>query len=361
MGGVPAFLVWHFFKKHCIMGQLLKYSVGIDVGESKLVCCISHIDSLQNVQAKATRSFDNRAGGFAELSQWIFKNHQDKETPLSVVMEATGVYYEAAAHFLHKKKLRVSVLLPNKARKYMQSVGLKSKNDKIDARGLAQMGAEQQLSVWQPMCPALYELRMVTRHHERMQKMRVELVNQLHAHQRMVSTGKDVANQLKSLIKTVDKQLLQLDRAVKKCLEKDQEIKGKIDLVAGIKGIGLLSACVLVAETNGFELFKNTRQLTSFAGYDVVENQSGRHVGKTKISKKGNGHIRRILYMPALTVVRIGVEPFVGTYQRIFDRTGVKMKAYTAIQRKLLVLAYTLYKNGASFEIRVNEKEKAAA
>jgi len=39
--------------------------------------------------------------------------------------------------------------------------------------------------------------------------------------------------------------------------------------------------------------FKNQRQLVSFAGYDVIENSSGKHRGKTKISKKGNAHIRR--------------------------------------------------------------------
>lgn len=344
------------------MVQLLKYSVGIDVGGATLVCCISHIDSLQNVQVKATRSFDNRAGGFVELSNWIAKNHGEKDVPISVVMEATGVYYEAVAHFLHKKGHRISVLLPNKARKYMQGIGLKSKNDKLDAKGLSQMGAEQQLAVWHPMCPALYEIRTITRHQERMQKMRVELANQLHAHKRMASSCKDVMAQLTGLIKTIDKKSLQLEKAIKKCLEKDEQLKAKINLLVGVKGFGLLSACVLVAETNGFELFNNTRQLTSFAGYDVVENQSGKHMGKTKISKKGNGHIRRILYLPALTVVRTGVEPFASVYKRIFEKTGVKMKAYIAIQRKLLVLAYTIYKTGKPFEVRpINDMAKAAA
>lgn len=343
------------------MEQLLRYSVGVDVGESKLVCCFSQIDSQQNVQVRATRSFDNRPGGFVELAQWVARHQKEKDIPLSVVMEATGIYYEAAAMYLHKKKYRISVLLPNKARKYMQSIGLKSKNDRIDAKGLAQMGLEQLLSTWQPCCPGMYELKTLTRHHERLQQMRAELGNQLHAHRRMASPSKAVVNQLTSLIKTLDKQMLKLVAAIKSCLDKDPEIKAKINLIVEIKGFGLLSACVLVAEANGFELFKSARQLTSYAGYDVVENQSGKHVGKTKISKQGNGHIRRILFMPAFNVVRLGVEPFAGTYQRIFDKTGVKMKAYVAIQRKLLVLVYTLYKNGVAFEVRENKAEKAAA
>jgi transposase len=343
------------------MGQLLRYAVGVDVGESKLVCCFSQIDSQQNVQVRATRSFDNRPGGFGELALWVAKHQKERDIPLSVVMEATGIYYEAAAMYLHKKKYRICVVLPNKSRRYMQSLGLKSKNDRIDAKGLAQMGAEQQLAAWQPGNPTLYELKTLTRHHERLQQMRAELVNQLHAHRRMASPSKAVASQLVGLVKTLDKQMLKTVAAIKKCLDKEPEVKAKIDLIAEVKGFGLLSACVLVAETNGFELFKSARQLTSYAGYDVVENQSGKHVGKTKISKQGNGHIRRILFMPAFNVVRLGVAPFAGTYQRIYDKTGVKMKAYVAIQRKLLVLTYTLYKKGVAFEVPENKSEKAAA
>lgn len=74
--------------------------------------------------------------------------------------------------------------------------------------------------------------------------------------------------------------------------------------ICAIKGVGIKTVATLTAETNGFLLFNNTRQLASFAGYDTVENQSGRQVGKTRISKKGDSHIRRILHMPALNVVR---------------------------------------------------------
>lgn len=68
-----------------------------------------------------------------------------------------------------------------------------------------------------------------------------------------------------------------------------------------------MSVVTVIAETNGFALIKNQRQLVSYAGYDVVENQSGKRAGKTKISKKGNSHIRRILHMPALNAVRYEV------------------------------------------------------
>jgi len=55
----------------------------------------------------------------------------------------------------------VSIIVPNKARKHLQSLGIKSKNDSIDAKGLARMGAEQMLKQWEPMKGFYYVLRGV--------------------------------------------------------------------------------------------------------------------------------------------------------------------------------------------------------
>jgi hypothetical protein len=81
-----------------------------------------------------------------------------------------------------------------------------------------------------------------------------------------------------------------------------------------------------------------------------VENQSGKHVGKTKISKKGNSRIRRILYMPALSAVRWKVKVFADLYERVYQRTGIKMKGYVAVQKKLLTTIYALWKNDSAFD-----------
>jgi transposase len=122
----------------------LKQSVGVDVSKDKLDVCFSSIDSTQKGTIKSTRRFDNQAKGFKELDAWL-KKMTDLTVPLVILMEATGVYYEPLAWHLFNEKRNVSVILPNKARQYARSLGLKSKNDKIDSLGLARMGAEQNL------------------------------------------------------------------------------------------------------------------------------------------------------------------------------------------------------------------------
>lgn len=98
---------------------------------------------------KATRQFPNSPKGFAEFDKWVSK-WEDPSVWLVAVMEATGVYYEALAWHLHRAGRQVAVVLPNRSRKYAQSLGCKSKNDRIDARSLAHMGRRETWSRGSP-------------------------------------------------------------------------------------------------------------------------------------------------------------------------------------------------------------------
>jgi len=81
--------------------------------------------------------------------------------------------------------------------------------------------------------------------------------------------------------------------------------------------------------------------------YDVVENPPGKHTGKTKISKKGNSHICCALFFPAFNVVKYQVRLFADLFQRVFEKRKIKMKAYTAVQKKFLKTIYVLWKKRA--------------
>jgi transposase len=330
---------------------MLRYCVGIDVSKKDLQCCISVIDLLQKVTVKASAKFANTNSGFPLLHQWITNRHKQKEVPLVVVMEATGIYYEQIAMYLFKQQYSLSVVLPNKAKKYLQSTGLKSKNDQIDAQGLSRMGAEQCLELWQPMDSYFYELRELTRQHQSLQELKTSVNNQLHASELGMYQSNLVVQQLKALITTVDDQIKALATAIAKHIDQKVEVKQQVDNICKIKGLGVLTVAVILAETNGFALFDNSRQLVSYAGYDVVENQSGDHRGKTSISKKGNSRIRRALHMPAFCVVSCEQQPFVGLFNRTFERHGQKMKSYVAVQKKLLVIIYALWKNNSAYEL----------
>lgn len=331
------------------MDQNLKYSVGIDMSKESFDACISVINTLQVVIIKATRKFNNTRHGFDEFLIWI-KKHLKEDLPVVVTLEATGVYYEELAIFLFKNDLQVSVVLPNKAKKYLQSKGLKSKNDKIDAKGLSQMGAEQNLARWEPFSKNTYELRSLTRQNEDLQAQKTMINNRLEAYTFSGYKNKLIEKQLLSMIKFLNKQLKEVNTQIEKSVDGDELLKNKFNKICKIKGLGILTVASIVGETNGFKLIKNQRQLVSYAGYDIIENQSGNRIGKTRISKKGNSHIRRALHMPALNVVTYEQAGFKALYERVYASTDFKMKGYVAVQRKLLMLIYTLWKRDEEYD-----------
>lgn len=344
---------------------MLKYSVGLDISAKTIHVCISSIDQSQKVTVKGSCKIDNTQAGFKHLDTWIKKYHKHIDIALTCTMEATGVYYENCALYLFQSGYAVSVLLPNKAKKWMQSEGIKSKNDKIDAAGLSKMGAEKALEKWEPAAEFYYQLRSLTRQYQSLQECKTAISNQLHAEKHSMYQSKPVVKQLTQSIKFIDKQLSALAGGIQKHLESDQQVAKKVACICKIKGVGILTMAVILAETNGFILFKNAPQLVSYAGYDVVENQSGTHKGKTKISKKGNSRIRRALHMPAFSVVTHKQKPFIDLYERVLEKNPrTKMRCYVAVQKKLLVLIYALWTKHETYDpdyINKHTKEQELA
>jgi transposase len=328
---------------------MLKYALGIDISKKDIHACLSVIDSRQQVKVKASSKFANRGQGFKDLILWVRRHKKEADVPLVIAMEATGVYYEACALFLFKNGFEVAVVLPNKGKKYLQAVGLKTKNDKIDAAGLARMGAEQCLELWQPMDEFFYTLRALTRHYQSLQEFKTNINNQLHADEYSIYSSKKVTKQLKRLITGIEKQLKEIEQDIHDHLYSNTTVAEKINHITDVKGVGYMTVATVLGETNGFVLFKSAAQLVSYAGYDVIEDQSGNHQGKTKISKKGNSHIRRAMHLPAFNMIRYDVGNFKPFFERILERHHQKMKAYVAVQKKLLVLIYTLWKKNEEF------------
>jgi len=323
--------------------KIIKQSVSADIAKGKFDACFSVLTSEHRVVVKATHRFANSALGLAAFSKWVRK-WEDAQVELVVIMEATGVYYENLAWAMHQQGRRINVVLANRAKKYFQSLGYKSKNDRLDAKALAHMGAERDLEPWQPLSRQLYLLRKLTREHEQLQQVRTETANRLHAESYGMHVGKSTVKRLEKTLQLYDAQLKAIRQEIKATVEKDALLQEKISKVTTIKGVGLLTAATIVAETNGFALFTNQKQLVSYVGYDVVENQSGNRVGRTRISKQGNSHIRRILHMPALHAVRRNVPVCRALFERLRSKGKKKMLAYVAVQKKLLILIYTLWK-----------------
>jgi len=279
---------------------------------------------------------------------WV-KQRTAEGTDLRFVLEATGVYHESLAYFLHEQGYCLSIIMPSRISNFARTLSTKTITDKTASEAIAMFGLEKKLTDWVPAAAIYKSLRQLTRERDQLVQMRTIAQNHLHAEQAEARPDSRSIERMNQQIALFNKQEEEIMGQIREAQKSHEGIRRQAAILTSVPGIGILTATTILAETNGFELIRNKKQLTSYCGLDVKEKQSGTSVkGKPRISKKGNRYLRKAMYMPALTAVRCD-ERFKAIFARLISRHGINMKAYVAIQRKLLELAYTLYKNNTKY------------
>lgn len=328
--------------------RLLKQVVGIDVAQKELVVSLGNMDQDASTHIYASRTFANNEKGFTALEVWVKKQTIDSY-PLRYVMEATGVYHESLAYFLATKAYRVSIVMPNKISNFFRTLEVKTITDRSMAEAIALFGLEKKLEDWKQPQKVFRTLRQLTREKDQLITERTMLKNQMHAEQAEADPSEASIDRMKLRIKMINDQIVEIKAEIAVIIKADQDLSRSVKLLTSIPGIGPLTAIVIIAETKGFELIRSKKQLTSYAGLDVKEKESGTSVkGKPRISKRGNRYLRKALYMPAMAAIRHS-ERYKAIFVRIVSRNGIKMKACVAVQRKLLEMAYTIHKTGIPY------------
>jgi transposase len=118
--------------------------------------------------------------------------------------------------------------------------------------------------------------------------------------------------------------------------------------VITIPGVNFVTGITVIAETDGFANISNRRQLVSYVGLDVVMKESGTLSWRPRISKRGNAYIRAGLYMAAVSSI-IHNKTMKTYFNRLKDNGKPGKTGIVALERKLLILIYTLYKNDTDF------------
>lgn len=329
--------------------KVLKQVLGIDVSQKELVVTLGRMFEDLSIDLYAYKVFRNNEKGFLLLLEWVKKLTKDKSKVL-YVMEATGVYHQKFAYFLDEKDYEVCVVLPNKISNYMRTLDNKTVTDKTCSQAIAQFGLERKLDLWHRPKKIYKNLQQLTRERDQIVFERAMVKNHLHAEQAEAEPNESSMLRINARIKFLNGQEKEIKKEIENWVNKDADLKKEVENICTIPGIGELTAVIILAETNGFELIRSKRQLTSYAGLDVKEKQSGTSIkGKPRISKSGNRHLRKAMHLPGLTAVRWD-DSFRDMYARIMSKHGIKMKALVAVQRKLLEMVYIIFKNKIPYD-----------
>lgn len=333
-----------------------KIVLGADIAAQKIDLCLR----LGSRILSSFKNVSNHEGGFKELVVWVDKyltKHGRTRQELHVVMEATGSYHERLAYYLNAQGYICHVVLASRAQKFLKSLS-EHKNDKIDAQNLARFGVERTLEVWTPPSEGMVRLRQLTRLREAFAQQSTVIKNQLHALSSGYHTEEFVKKTYESQLESLQNAIKSIDEEIAKVVESDSEIHQNVAHMTSITGVGILTAVTLIAETDNFRLIESRSQLVCYAGYDIIQRESGKTVkGKPRMSKVGNAHIRRVLFMAASSAIQHNIA-CKDLYERVLKRNGnIKMKAHVAVQRKLLVLMYALVKNNTKYNLEKHLKD----
>lgn len=324
-----------------------RYCLGLDISSQTFTAQLLE----EGAAVGKAIDFANEPKGYRQLIQWL-KNYGVALAQTHAVMEATGVYWEECALYLHGQGIRVNVINPAQIKAFANVTLRRSKTDRTDANLIARFGATMPLPLWQPPSLEMEALQITMRHREALIDMLTEEKNRLHALERRPGTPQEVIKTVKKHIAFMQQQVKNLDDTFKKKLKEQPEWQECYELLQSLPGVGGIIAAVLMGETGGMVSFMEARQLVAHAGIAPQQHESGTSVKRTAcISKIGNARLRRAVYMAALSAIRCQ-GPLKDFYQRLVGRGKAKKLALVAVARKLLVLAFKIVRFGKPYDAR---------
>lgn len=127
-----------------------------------------------------------------------------------------------------------------------------------------------------------------------------------------------------------------------------------LEILKSLKGVQDVSGSTFLAEMGELSNFKSYKSLIAFAGLDPSTRQSGKYEGPSKISKRGNRHLRRIIHIMTMCAVR-SKNVFREYYLRRKAEGLPPMKALMATSHKLIRVIFSMLTHRIPFKKEVGE------
>lgn len=297
---------------------------GIDVSKDKL--------DLHLWPVGADTSYDNTSVGIDKLIKRLAKH------PVRlVVIEATGRYERRAALALMEEGFEVAVVNPRQPRDFAKASGQLAKTDVIDARILAQFGAVIGPRVSEkPSQNQMILDELVARRRQLVQMITME------NNRREQTLHKPIVQAIRSMVKTLQKQLDQVEQQILDMIDRDDDWRDRFTLLKSVPGVGDATAATLIAELPELGHL-NRQQIAALVGVAPMNRDSGKQRGQRHITG-GRQSVRKVLYMAALTAR--SYNPIIKAFAKRLADAGKPFKVVmTACMRKLLTMLNTMVRD----------------
>ena len=282
---------------------------------------------------------------------WRFENNESgirltvkkilEEKPTLVVLEATGGLELSVASALTVAGIAVAVVNPRQVRDYAKATGRLAKTDRLDAEILARFAEAVKPEPRLLLDATGAELAALMGRRRQLIGMRTAECNRLEIALRHVKPG------IKRHIAWLEKQMLQIDKAVNDLIRQSPIFREKEVLLRSAPGVGSVLSSTLLANLPELGTL-DRRQIAALVGIAPLARDSGAFRGKRRVWG-GRAVVRSALYMGTLVGTRYN--PILKTfYQRLCESGKVKKVALTACMRKLLTILNAMIKHGTPWQ-----------
>lgn len=324
-------------------------AIGLDVSKQ-------HVDAVilldEEGHKKRHKRFSNTAKGHAQLLAWTQHHRSAELSDCQMVMEATGPYHETLALALYQAGAGVSVINPKRLKDFASGLGLKAKNDPLDAFAMARYGQLCQPQPWQPDPPEYRHLKALLSRLEAVQTDRQRERNRLEKTQAS-DTSAPVLASLERSLTFLENEYQRLNQEINEHINRHPKLKDDRQLLASIPGIGPVLSAQMLALLHGGLRFERAPQFAAYLGLIPTQHQSGSSINKKPhLSKLGPARVRAKLYMAA--IVASGCNPDVkALYQRLLERGKCPMAALGAAMRKLAQICFGVIKHQTPYQPQI--------
>jgi transposase len=311
--------------------------LGIDLAKRTFDATLQISTGAQHYQA-----FPNTPDGFRQLQDWLAPHGV---THVHACMEATNVYWEALATFLHGQGHTVSVVNPARIKGYAMATMQRNKTDKLDSAIIAAFCATHHPDAWQPLTAAHRRLRALVRHRDDLLQARLQQQNRLRD-----TSDALVRASLDAILEAIATQLTQIEQQIREHLAAHAELRTNLNLLTTIVGISLVTAAKLLAEFAAIDQYESAKAAAADTGITPSQYESGTSVRRRpRMSKIGNANLRAALYFPALTAMRC-CPAFQAIRAEMIAKGKPKKVIIGAVMRKLVHVVYGVLKHQTPYD-----------
>lgn len=325
-----------------------KTFIGIDVSKKTFdAALLRSTDQVTTIH----QSFDQNMEGYKAFIQWLKSNDVTIGGDVLFCLEHTGIYISGIVNFLVSISASIWVEMALKIKK---RIGLqRGSDDKLAAINIAVYAYrfKDEARLWTPIDSTVQQLKNLVAQRDRIVLSITQLTVPLNE---LDNCGdKRQAGELRKLqskaLKGLKDSLIAIEKTIDACIEKDENIRRKVNLASSVKGVGKQTAVALFVYTRGFSVFENAKQLACYCGVVPFNKQSGTSVRyKPGVSPFANKKLKKLLHLCALAALRFdaGLKSY---YERKIAEGKNKMSIINAIRNKLVLRIFAVIRDNRNY------------